>query len=407
MRNRLIRSTLLVVVLAVLTLGIPLLVLARHQVWASANERLKQQATTLASEFEDSLSAGRRADLSNVAGQLPDERVIVRDAGGGLQSAGAKLAGKVRRQSVHVGSATVTVEVEAGPTIARARRVTLEVIGLALIAAIVAVALAVRQARNLAAPLAGLAEHADALGSGDFAPSSQVSGIPEIDAIAHELDRSAQRIGELVAVQQQFASDAAHQLRTPLTGIGLRLEEIIQVGDAASRAEAEAALAQVERLDGVVTALLARARGDAQDPVLFEIADLVRDETAVWGRVLRQHKRNLRLHLDAGAVVHARRDHVRQVLSALLDNALSHGRGDVTVTVQRTGETVTTTVADEGAGVSDGLQERVFERSVSGKHGTGIGLALARALAEGEGGTLRISPQAPAALVLTLRAATQ
>jgi signal transduction histidine kinase len=406
-RNRLIRSTLLVVVLAVLTLGIPLLVLARHQVWSSANERLKQQATTLASEFEDPLSAGKAVDLSTVSGQLPAERVIVRDSDGSTQSAGASLTGKVRRQSVAVGNATVTVEVEAQPTIAKARKVTLEVIGVALIAAIVAVALAIRQARHLAAPLAGLAEHADALGSGDFTPSSRVSGIPEVDAIARELDRSAQRIGELVARQQQLASDAAHQLRTPLTGIGLRLEEILRVGDPTSRTEAEAALAQVERLDGVVTSLLARARGDAQDPMTFEIADLIRDETAAWGRVLRQHHRKLDLALDAGAVVHARRDHIRQVLAALLDNALSHGKGNVTVTVTKGDGLVTMTIADEGAGVSDALRDRVFERSVSGRHGTGIGLALARSLAEGEGGRLHISPTAPTELVLTLPAAGQ
>lgn len=402
MKRRLVYSSLAVVVLAVLILGLPLLVLARHEVWSSADKRLNEQATTLGNEFEDRLTAGHRVALSRAAAAMPDERVIITRHDGIQQTVGPALTGDVRRGSVRVGGATITVVADASHTIARVRTVTLEVIGLALLAAMAAVTLGVRQARHLSAPLAGLADRADALGRGDFTPTNAISGIAEIDHIADQMERSARRIGELVALQAQLASDAAHQLRTPLTGIGLRLEEIIQVGDPKSRTEAEAALVQVERLDGVVTSLLARARGDAQDPITFEMAELVRDESAVWGRVLRQHDRHLAVNLAAGALVNARRDHVRQVLAALLENALSHGEGTVSITVVTDGDTVTTAVADEGPGVAENLRERAFERSVSTKHGTGIGLSLARSLAEGEGGSLQVSPRASAELQLRL-----
>jgi signal transduction histidine kinase len=402
MRARLIRSTLLVVVIAVVTLGGPLLVVARHQVWASANERLRQQATTLAAEFEDRLTAGQEVDLSRISDQLPAERVVITQPHRTPETGGSSLTGKVRRESVTVGNATVTVEVSAAPTIDKARQVTLLVIGLVVLSAIIGVALAMRQARHLAAPLAGLADHADALGAGDFTPSQQVSGISEVDAIARVLDRSAARIGELVTLQQELASDAAHQLRTPLTGIGLRLEEITRIGDPDSRQEADAALAQVERLNQVISSLLGRARGDAQEPVTFDLAELVRDETAVWGRVLNQHHRNLTTGFTPGAMVRARRDHVTQILSSLLDNAMSHGAGDVSIQVTREDDMVAMAVADQGLGVPRELRPRIFERAVSGKSGTGIGLALARSLAEGEGGSLEISPASAAELVLRL-----
>jgi signal transduction histidine kinase len=404
-RSRLIRGTLLVVVVAVVTLGGPLLVLARHQVWASADEKLQQQAITLAAEFEDPLSSGQPVDLSRISALAPGIRVVIALPDGTRDIGGATIVGAVRERSVVVGESMVTVEVAAAPTIAKARRATLLVVGLAMLSALIAVALAVRQARRLTAPLAGLADHADALGCGDFTPSSQVSGIGEIDAIARVLDRSAAQLGTLVALQRDLASDAAHQLRTPLTGIGLRLEEIARIGDPETSAEADAALGQVERLNNVITSLLARARGDAQEPTSFDLTELVREETAAWSRVLHQHRRTLVLDLVRDTVVRARKDHIVGIMTSLLDNALSHGSGQVLLRLRREANDVVLAVRDDGAGVPEELRPHVFTRSVSGGHGTGIGLALAHSLAIGEGGSLDLSPTSPAELILRLPAA--
>ena len=190
--------------------------------------------------------------------------------------------------------------------------------------------------------------------------------------------------------QRNFASDAAHQLRTPLTGIGLRLEELTRIGDTEVRQESEAALAQVERLDGVISALLARARGDAAAPTVIDLDELIRHEAAPWSRALELEGRSLRLVLHGDVVVRARREHVAGVLSCLLDNALHHGAGRVTITSRPAGGEACVEVADRGGGVPVELAVRVFDRRVTGGEGTGIGLSLARSLAETEGGELTL-----------------
>ena len=94
------------------------------------------------------------------------------------------------------------------------------------------------------------------------------------------LEPSARQLRTTSELQRDFASDAAHQLRTPLTGIGLRLEELTRIGDAAVRAEADDALGQVERLDRVIGVLLARARGDAAEPTRIDLSQLLEHEAA-------------------------------------------------------------------------------------------------------------------------------
>jgi signal transduction histidine kinase len=392
----------MVVVLAVVTLGGPLLVLARHQVFTSANERLQQQAASVAADLEDRLTSGRPVDLSQLRGLPPGERIVVTSPDGEQTATGATLSGAVRQRSVVIAHSTVAVQVDAGPTDAKARNATVLVVGLALLAGLVAVALAIRQARHLSAPLAGLAGHADALGLGDFTPSSQVSGIAEIDVIARVLDRSARQIDTLMTLQRELATDAAHQLRTPLTGIGLRLEEIARIGDAETAAEADLALSQVERLNHVITTLMARARGDEQEPTDIDLVALVLAETQVWKRVLGQHHRHVVVETTPGIVARARENHVIGILTSLLDNALTHGDGEVRVCVGADNNDATLTVRDAGSGIPADLLPHVFQRSVSGSKGTGIGLALARSLALEEGGTLEVASASPAELTLRL-----
>ena len=389
MRRRLLRSTLTIALLSVITLGGPLMLLARHQVWSAARETLHQQAASVAAGLEDRLDASQPLDLRRYAGVLSGRRLVVTGPEGAPISTGPELPGPLLQATVEVADTTITVQAEQGPTVTRAREVTLLVAALSLLAVATAVGLALWQARRLTAPLRHLVHRADALGRGDFTPAPLVSGISEIDRISRVLERSARQLSTTIAVQRDFASDAAHQLRTPLTGIGLRLEELTRIGDAAVRQEADDALAQVERLDRVISALLARARGDAAEPTRIDLTELLEHEAAPWTRALAAQHRTLALELQPGLSVWARYDHLAAVVNAVLENALQHGAGRVTLT-SRSGEELAIEITDEGAGVPAELALRVFDRRFSASRGTGIGLALARSLALAEGGHLEL-----------------
>ena len=137
--------------------------------------------------------------------------------------------------------------------------------GVALAAVGIAVVLGLLYAKRLLRPLEELAAAADRLGSGDSTPLGRRYGMQELDRVAEGLDGSAQRINELLSAEREFSIDASHQLRTPLTALSMRLEEMVAAADQPEvvREEGAAALAQTERLAEVVGQLLGRARRSA------------------------------------------------------------------------------------------------------------------------------------------------
>lgn len=400
MRRRLLASMLGIALVCVLMLGLPLALLARHQVWTSARDRMREQAAAVATGIEDQLDSGRPLDLRQFESLMPNRRIIVNPPHGPNAVAGVQLSGKLLQATVVASDAQVTVQAAQGPTITRAREVTLVVVGLSLLAATVAILLALWLARRVGRPIARLVERADALGHGEFTATPFASGVPEIDHVSEVLERSARRVGTHVELQRQFASDAAHQLRTPLTSIGLHLDEISAIGDGDIRAEADDALAQVERLNTVITSLLARARGDSEEPTSVDLSELVLHGSAPWKRVLATDQRKLIVDAPQSVRVIARRTHLLSVMTSLLDNAATHGQGDVTIAVRRVGAVAELRVHDEGPGVPAEIAPHIFERRVSSTSGTGIGLALARSLAAAESGNLTLTERSEFALTL-------
>jgi signal transduction histidine kinase len=89
-------------------------------------------------------------------------------------------------------------------------------------------------------------------------------------------------------------------------------------------------------------------------------------------------------------------------VGSLLDNAVAHGAGDVSVSCAQSARGIVLRVEDEGPGVPQPLMTTLFQRRVSGSKGTGIGLALAHSLAAAEGGSLAVDPNRPSAFILTL-----
>jgi signal transduction histidine kinase len=301
-------------------------------------------------------------------------------------------------ESVNVEESRSTVSRQIGRTL-------LVILAVALLAVLAAVALAVLQARRLASPLTDLAETAERLGSGDPRPRRRRYGVPELDRIADVLDASADRIGRMLTAERRLAADASHQLRTPLTALSMRLEEIVATADdqEAVKEEATIALGQVERLTDVVQRLLTNSRdprsGSAVD---FDLDDVIRQQVEEWrpayqgeGRaVVLSGTRSLRAVGTPGAVA--------QVLATLIENSLMHGAGTVALHTRVTGNQAVVEVSDDGPGVPQDLGPRVFERTVSGRNSTGLGLAVARDLAEADGGRLELLQQRPPVFALFL-----
>jgi len=106
-----------------------------------------------------------------------------------------------------------------------------------------------------------------------------------------------------------------------------------------------------------------------------------------------------------GLVAMATSNGLSQVLATLLENSLVHGSGTVTVSTRSTGISLVIEVTDEGPGVPPELSPRIFERYVSGRRGTGLGLAVARELAAADGGRLELVQQKPPVFALFLSSA--
>jgi signal transduction histidine kinase len=276
---------------------------------------------------------------------------------------------------------------------------------LTVVSVSVAVGLAVLASRRLVQPLHALTAIAGRLGAGDTRPVGRRFGVPEIDRVAQVLGTSAQQIGDQLRREREFASDASHQLRTPLTALTIRLEEIALAAEEPQtvRSESQAALAQVERLTATVDALLARARGSRiENATHIDVERLLSEQVREYEPAYRHAGRSLTLGARPGLRALGTPGGIAQAVATLLDNALTHGAGTVTVGARPAADHVVVEIGDEGPGVDEALLPHIFERSVSGTAGTGLGLALARALVEADGGRLELVRARPATFAIFL-----
>ena len=345
-----------------------------------------QVPATMPSSEEDMQVAVYGLDGRRLLGRGPDVADLpVRLAVGGAAAGGNDAGDFVAAVPVTSGTRVVGVVRAASPE----SRVWLQVgvawlamAGLAVTATAAATLLARQQSRRLADPLVRLAGAAQTLGDGDFTVRLAPTGIAEIDAAGAALNRTAERLGDLVARERAFSADASHQLRTPLTGLRLRLETALDAGGDL-RPAVTAALDGADRLEQTIEELLALARDVPREP-----ADL----PALLATL--QSDRPLRVVVEPDLPrTSASAAATRHILDVLLDNALQHGAGTITVTAREVGTAVAVDVADEGPGVTD--PDTLFRRRDPDATGHGIGLAMARALAEADGGRLLLANPGP------------
>ncbi|MFE0693748.1 ATP-binding protein [Streptomyces sp. NPDC058869] len=406
MRRRLINSTLAVVLVVVAVFGVSLVIVETRTISASAQESVESEALRLISVVDSRLLGEETINSGVLAEQIDPARfALIEIPGREPIAVGERPEGSVLRATETGERGEKVVVEESRSAVTREVGRTLLIIGaVALLAIVSAVLLAVRQANRLASPLTDLAETAERLGSGDPRPRHKRYGVPELDRVADVLDSSAERIARMLTAERRLAADASHQLRTPLTALSMRIEEISVTDDPETvKEEANIALTQVERLTDVVERLLTNSRDPRTgSAVVFDLDEIIKQQIEEWRPAYRSTGRALVCSGKHGLRAVGTPGAVAQVLAALIENSLMHGGGTVALRTRVTGNQVVVEVTDEGPGVPAELGARIFERTISGRNSTGIGLAVARDLAEADGGRLELLQQHPAVFALFL-----
>lgn len=239
----------------------------------------------------------------------------------------------------------------------------------------------------------------------------------EIGRLARTMNAMLDRLDESARRQRQFVSDASHELRSPIAASRTDLEVALDEGAHADwPATARAVLAEQLRLDRLVDDLLVLAvidesgelEGAVSDEQPVEIEPIVTEETA------RRRSVPVTLRFEAQAAkpvtVRISESHFQRALGNLLDNAARHATAEVAVTVVAADAEIVITVDDDGPGIPLAERERVFERFTRldegrdrDRGGTGLGLAVTRAVVERYQGTLTASTSPSRGARFTIR----
>jgi signal transduction histidine kinase len=292
----------------------------------------------------------------------------------------------VTNNGVVVGAVRVTQSLDA--VHARIRRAVLALVAIGGFALVLGLALAWVLASSLSKPLRSLAETARRVEAGDLDARAEGAGAREQREVATAFNDMTDRLGTVLAAQREFVANASHQLRTPLTGLRLRLEAARAKGGEAARPELEAAEREVERLARLLTSLLTLAReGDKPGPSRpVSLARAAARAHERWAGAAKQEGRSLELVGNGDAAIDASDEDVAILLDNLIENALRYSPSRVAVDWGRDGGEAWLAVLDEGPGVAAGEEKRLFERFARGsagsdRSGTGLGLAIVDALA--------------------------
>ncbi len=397
MRRRLVISTIAIVLVVLGALAAPVGLIVYDAAEGPFAAQLQDRVNAIRDDYDRSLSNGR---------ELTDDRLIaLLGPNDGLLIIGRESSRSVRDLDPN-GSASKVFKAQASDgtlfqlstasdslasNFVRQTRILLL---LAFGAILAAAALAAVQARQLARPLERLALRAGRIGDGDFSRRPFVRAhIPEIDHIGSSLDLSAMRVETMLANERHFTADATHQLRTGIAGIAMRLELLSLHADEIVATDAAEGLRQTDQLNSTIDDLLAAARNrTTNEREAFDLAAIVNGHADEWQPRFHAIKRHISVITSKPSPpVFGTKGLTGQVLDILIDNALKHGAGAVTLMID--GPSVV--VIDQGRGMSTGRLSSVFDGPVdpSAKHGRG--LALARRLAQVDGGTLTVVGNAP------------
>jgi signal transduction histidine kinase len=427
-----------VLLLALIALGVPLAVSLRDRVDSEVKGQARSQVDVVAASASELLDPAQRPALRHlvrVSAASVRGRVIVVDSRGRLlaDSAGtpagrdygerpevqAALEGhgeQITRHSETLGTDLLATSepILSHGSVAGAARVTqsvaavnravrtsiLDLAALAGVVLLLGIAAAAVVAQQIARPIRRLDGAARRVATGDLDSTVAVEGSAEQRSLARAFNEMTERIRRLLRVQTDFVADASHQLRTPLTGLRLRLEGLgdrLRGGDPAA-GEVEAALAEIDRLSLIVDELLILSRaGEHELPA--ESVDLG-DATARAAQRLQGSAAERSIELETrGAGAESRAwcasHDLDLAVDALLENAIRYSPPGSTVAIEVGPGRVE--ILDRGPGLDPDEEEAVFDRfsrgsaGRGGPSGTGLGLPIARELARQWGGEVRLS----------------
>jgi len=439
-RTRLVLAAAYLVAAVVLALEIPLALSIERRADSDFQSDVLGRTALLAARISDDLAlvnqdaaAADPAALSQAvddAVTAPDERVVVTNGNGrvlvdsgGEAAPGSKFAtverpefgvalteGRVdfrRRFSetageelllvtvpvVHQGQVIGAVRVSASreSVVDRVHRswLRLAAIGLAVVAG--AFVLAWILATTVSRPLSRLGNTARDLGEGDLDARAPTDGPAELAALGVSFNRMADALGSSMRAQRDFVANASHQLRTPLTGIKLRLEAIQAEGGTAGENAAKAE-EELDRLEALVDDLLALAGAATPPPAgaTVDLSTVVEDAIERWQAPAGEAEKTVGAGRVEQALVFADPGDLAHVVDNLIENALRYTPSGAKVTVEAEADNgrATLVVADDGPGIPAEDRARVFERFYRGSNGrrlgpgTGLGLAIVAELVE-------------------------
>lgn len=419
-----------VLLLSLVALEVPLALSLRDRVDAEVRSQAQAQADVLAATAAGLLAPRNRANLRALVATGAETvrgRVIAVDASGRLLAdsvPGTRLAGSYRSRpevaaalgghsvqrtrvsrSLRQDLLATAVPIRLGPgapagairitqsmaAVHRAvRRSVVGLVGIGVLVLLLGLAAAAILARQIARPTHRLADTARGVAGGDLTARARVEGSAEQQGLARAFNEMTGRVQRLLHAQQAFVADASHQLRTPLTGLRLRLEEARDLApQPAVSAATEAGMREVDRLAQIVDELLVLSRaGERELPgerlSLATAAERARER---WTRRAAQRGQRILIECDqptTSSVWCARAD-LDRILDLLVENALCYSPPHSTVRLTVSDGTIA--VIDEGPGLAPGEEDVVFERfhrgsaGRNGPPGTGLGLPIARELA--------------------------
>jgi two-component system, OmpR family, sensor kinase len=423
-----------VLVLAIVALEVPLAIELGQRVDAEVRSEAKSQANVVAATAAGQLTTSRLDGLVRTAARAVRGRVVIVDVSGrliadsaGRGTLGANYGGRPEIAAALKGRAsqdtrnsqTLNSEILAtaapvvhGGKIEGAVRVTQSVkavhhavrrsiLGLALIGVFVlalGLGAGVVIAAQFARPVRRLDEAARRIAAGDLAVRAPLEGSSEQRSLSSSFNEMTARLSRAIRAQQSFVADASHQLRTPLTGLRLRLEEARARGVSPGAAEdLRAAEHEVERLAKTIDELLVLSRAGEHDAPgeAVDLRQAARDAVSRWSTFAGEHGTRLELGDDGTrATIWAARTDVDRALDALVENAVLYSPSGTKITVSPRPGSIA--VDDEGPGLQRGEEQQVFERFHRGRagadvsDGTGLGLPIARELARRWGGDATI-----------------